>query len=117
MARMTPRIAGLIVGYSLYAAGCVGFGIFYAKENDGTPAAYVKGLGIALLLLILGAWKGVIGVGAMVAATFYVADRKNRSRAWAILAMFLGPIALLVLTVMSKKAEAGSLSLTNSAGT
>jgi hypothetical protein len=31
--------------------------------------------------------------------------------------MFLGPIALLVLTVMSKKAEAGSLSLTNSAGT
>jgi hypothetical protein len=106
-----PHILALVFIYSLYAAGCVAFGIYYAKENGGTPKAATKGILAALLLLVLGALHGLLGVGAMVAATFYVADRKNRSRSWAALAMFFGPIALLIVTLLPKQAET-KLSLT-----
>ena len=94
----------------LYAAGCIAFGIFYGKQ-EGSTVGYLKGFGVSLLLLILGTWS-VLGVGGMVASTFYVADRKNRSRMWAFLAVLIGPIALLILVLLPRFPETPSLSLT-----
>ncbi len=100
-----------LIVYLLYVAGCLAFGVFYGKQED-TGTAYLKGFGIALVLLVLGFLHGVLGVGAMVAATFYVADRKNRSRFWAGLAIVLGPIALLVITLLPKQPDTSTLSIT-----
>jgi hypothetical protein len=87
-----PHVWALVFTYSLYAAGCAAFGIFYAREDGATPAAFLKGILAALLLLILGAVHSLLGIAAMVAATFYVADRKNRSRGWAAVAIFFGQL-------------------------
>lgn len=63
------------------------------------------------MALLLALFSLLLGGAVMIAACFYVADRKNRSRMWAILGLFFGPIALLVLVSLSKLNAGDSLSL------
>jgi hypothetical protein len=94
----------------LYLAGLIAFVLFYGKE-EGTTRAYLGACAAILIAFVLGVFYRVTIVGAMVAATFYVADRKNRSRLWAVPAMFFGPLVLLVVVFLPKH-EASTLSLT-----
>jgi hypothetical protein len=66
-----------------------------------------------ILAFVLSLFSVLIGGGVIVAATFYVADRKNRSRAWAIPAIALGPIVLLIVVSLPRLADEGRLSLTS----
>lgn len=93
----------------LYLAGLVAFVVFYGKE-EGTKRAYLGAFAAILMAFVLGVFYRITIIGAMVAATFYVADRKNRSRLWAVPAMFLGPLVLLVV-VLLPKVETSNLSL------
>jgi hypothetical protein len=95
----------------LYVAGVVAFAIFVSRQEDSTSKTIGwvwVGAVVALLLALVSLW---LGGAVMVAACFYVADRKNRSRMWAILGLFFGPIALLVLVSLSKLNAGDSLSL------
>jgi hypothetical protein len=47
----------------------------------------------------------------MVAATFYVADKKNRTRFWAIPALLLGPVIMLIVVLLPKLPDTSSLGL------
>ena len=53
----------------------------------------------------------VVGGALAIAATFYVVDRKNRSRGWAFLAFLFGP-AIVLITVCLPKVAPATLSLT-----
>ena len=93
----------------LYLAGLIAFVLFYGKE-EGTTRAYVSAFAAILIAFVLGVFYRITILGATVAATFYVADRKNRSRLWAVPAMFLGPLVLLVIVLLPKR-EPPNLSL------
>jgi hypothetical protein len=93
----------------LYLAGLIAFVLFYGKE-EGTTGAYLGATAAILIAFVLGVFYRITIIGAMVAATFYVADRKNRSRLWAVPAMFFGPLALLVVVLLPKR-KTSSLSL------
>lgn len=95
----------------LYVAGLVAFAMFVSRQEDSTSKTRVwvwVGAAVAMLLAL---FSLLIGGAVMIAACFYVADRKNRSRMWAILGLFLGPVALLVLVSLSKLNSGESLSL------
>jgi hypothetical protein len=92
-----------------YLAGLIVFVLFYGKE-EGTTRAYLGAFAALLIAFVLGAFYRITMIGAMVAATFYVANRKNRSRLWAVPAMFFGPLALLAIVLLPKR-ETSSLSL------
>jgi uncharacterized membrane protein len=95
----------------LYVAGVVAFALFVTRQEDSTRKTRVwvwVGAVVALLLVL---FSVLIGGAVMIACCFYVADRKNRSRMWAILGLFFGPIALLVLVSLSKINAGDSLSL------
>jgi hypothetical protein len=93
----------------LYLAGLIAFVLFYGKE-EGTTLAYLGASAALLIAFVLGVFYRITIIGAMVAATFYVADKKNRSRFWAIPAMFFGPLVLLAVVLLPKR-EASGLSL------
>ena len=95
----------------LYLAGLIAFALFYGKE-EGTTRAYLVAVAAILIAFVLGVFYRITIIGAMVAATFYVADRKNRSRLWAVPAMFFGPLVLLVIVLLPKR-ETSSLSLSD----
>ena len=95
-----------------YLAGFVAFAVFYAHE-EGTRKAKITAIVGVILAVLLSTFSVLIGGAVMVAATFYVADRKNRSRAWAIPAIFLGPIILLIVVSLRKLPPEGTLSLTS----
>lgn len=87
------------------------FAIFYVREEESSSASIVKAA-VGFVIAGLITWYiGVIGGAIAIAATFYVADRKNRSRGWAALAFLLGPITLLVVVCLPKLADTSSLSL------
>ena len=94
----------------LYLAGLIAFVLFYGKE-EGSKRAYLGAFAAISVAFVLGVFYRITIIGAMVAATFYVADRKGRSRLWAIPAMFLGPLVLLVVVLLPKH-ETSTLSLT-----
>jgi len=93
-------VFGLIYLF-LYIASLVAFGVFVMRE-EGT----VKSKTFAVLFILVGMFlvfvNRVIGGGVMVAACFYAADRKNRSRMWALPALFFGPLVLLWLVCLPK---------------
>lgn len=94
---------------SFALCGLIAFVLFYGKE-EGTTRAYLGAFAAILIAFVLGVFYRITILGAMVAATFYVADRKNRSRLWAVPAMFLGPLVLLAVVLLPKR-ETSSLSL------
>jgi hypothetical protein len=96
-----------------YLAGFVAFAVFYSREEGTRKAQITAVVGVILAFLLSLFLSLAIGGGILVAATFYVADRKNRSRAWAIPALILGPIILLIVVSLPKVAEEGTLSLTS----
>jgi hypothetical protein len=106
MATSVTSVAILLV----YLAGLIAFVLFYGKE-EGTKRAYLGAFAAILIAFLLGVFYRITIIGAMVAATFYVADKKNRSRLWAIPAMFFGPFVLLVVVLLPKH-ETPTLSLT-----
>src|ERR1700730_3271175 len=75
--------AWTLVVYALYLAGLIAFGVFYGME-EGTTKAYLGIFAVIVVVALLGVMQRLFFVGATVAATFYVVDRKNRSRGWAI---------------------------------
>lgn len=100
-----------VVYLLLYVAGIVAFALFVSRQEDSTSRTRIWVwvlAGVALLLALFSLW---IGGAIMIAACFYVADRKNRSRMWAILGLFFGPVPLLVLVGLSKLNAGDSLSL------
>ena len=97
----------------LYLAGLVAFAVFYSREEGTARAKITAVVGLVLVLLLSVFFSLFIGGAVMVAATFYVADRKNRSRAWAIPAIFFGPLILLIVVFLPKLPEGTSLSLTS----
>jgi len=97
----------------LYVAGLVVFAVFYTREERTAKAKVAAIIGLVLVLLLSIFFSLFIGGAVMVAATFYVADRKNRSRAWAIPAIFFGPLILLLIVFLPKLPEGTSLSLTS----
>jgi hypothetical protein len=105
---MPTSITSLAILF-LYLAGLIAFVLFYGKE-EGTTRAYLGAFAAILIAFALGVFYRITILGAMVAATFYVADRKNRSRLWAVPAMFLGPLVLLAVVLLPKR-ETSRLSL------
>jgi hypothetical protein len=100
----------ILIFWGLSLAGLIAFGIFAGRE-EGTPKAKAiiwSAIVVACLMALL--WGGFM-VGAMIAASFYVADKKNRSRLWAASAFLVGPITLLVLVLLPKLQPEGALSL------
>jgi len=95
-----------------YLAGFIAFAVFYSRE-EGTRKAQITAVVGVILAFLLSLFSLIIGGGVLVAATFYVADRKNRSRAWAIPALLLGPIILLIVVSLPRLPEEGTLSLTS----
>ena|SRR5215472_12240328 len=94
-----------------YLAGFVAFAVFYSREEGTRKARITAVVGVILAFLLSLFLSLIIGGGVLVAATFYVADRKNRSRAWAIPAILLGPIILLIVVFLPRLPEEGTLSL------
>jgi peptidoglycan biosynthesis protein MviN/MurJ (putative lipid II flippase) len=103
---------GVLVFVVLCIISYAAFGVFYARE-EGTTAAKVKAIIGVVVASIITFFFGIIGGGIAIAATFYVVDRKNRSRGWAPLAFLLGPIALLIAVSLPKLEDTSSLSLLN----
>ena len=95
-----------------YSTGFAAFAGFYSRE-EGTWKAKVTAVVGVIVALVLSLFSLPIGGGLIVAATFYVADRKNRNRAWAIPAILFGPIILLIVVSLPKLADEGTLSLTS----
>ena len=93
-------ILGLVY-LALYTASLVAFGVFVMRE-EGTVKAKTFALLFVLLRILLVFVNRVIGGVVMVAACFYAADRKNRSRMWALPALFFGPLVLLWLICIPK---------------
>ena len=85
----------------LYIASLVAFGAFVMRE-EGTPKAKTFAVLFIIAGIILVFFSRLIGGGVMVAACFYVADRKNRSRLWALPGLFFGPLVLLLLVFLPK---------------
>lgn len=96
--------------FGLYVAGLIVFGIFVTREEQSTKAKVGVWVGI-FFAVILALFSNVLGFGMMVAACFYTADKKNRTRMWALLGLLLGPIALLFLVALPKLNAGDSLSL------
>ena len=85
----------------LYIASLVAFGVFVMRE-EGTPKAKTFAILFIIVGIVLVFFSRLIGGGVMVAACFYVADRKNRSRLWALPGLLLGPLVLLLLVFLPK---------------
>lgn len=96
--------------FGLYVAGLIVFGIFVTREQQSTNAKVGVWIGI-FFAVILALFSNLLGLGMMVAACFYTADKKNRTRMWALLGLLLGPIALLFLVALPKLNAGDSLSL------
>jgi hypothetical protein len=108
----TETVLVALVYLVLCIAGYAAFCIFYARE-EGTSAAIVKAVVMFVVASLLAIYLRLLGAAVVIAATFYVADRKNRSRGWAALAFLLGPIALLIAVALPKLPDSSlSLSLT-----
>jgi hypothetical protein len=102
--------AWTLLVYALYLAGLIAFGVFYIME-EGTTKAYVGIFAVIVVVVLLGVMQRLFFAGAMVAGTFYVVDRKNRSRGWAIPAILFGPIVLFIVVLLPKQAADSTLSL------
>jgi RsiW-degrading membrane proteinase PrsW (M82 family) len=107
---MTITSVALQLIFGLYVAGLIVFGIFVSREQESSNAKVGVWIGIVSAVILAFLWTAV-GLGMMVAACFYVADKKNRSRMWAILGLLIGPIALLLLVALPKLDAGDSLSL------
>jgi hypothetical protein len=90
-----------------YLAGLIGFGIFYWRQERKIAAVAAL---LAAALAIGMVWNLAI-LGFTAFACFYVADRKHRSRFWALPALLLGPIMLFVLLLLPSKPPEESLSI------
>lgn len=106
-----PRTVFSLIYLLLYVAGVVAFAVFVSRQEDSTSKTRIWIWVLALVALLLALSSLLIGGAVMIAACFYVADRKKRSRMWAILGLFFGPVALLVLVSLSKLNAGDSLSL------
>jgi MFS family permease len=100
----------------VYGALCIlsyaAFALFYVSEDARSPRSIVKASIAFVIASLVTFYIGVAVGGALaVAATFYVVDRKNRSRGWALVALLFGPITLLI-TVCLPKVAGTTLSLT-----
>src|SRR5215472_14282704 len=99
-----------------YIAGFVAFAVFYSQEKGTREAKISAIVGVILAILLSLPPMVIFGVAVMgaatIAATFYVAARKNRSRAWAIASILLGPIILLIVVSLPKLPDEGTLALT-----
>ena len=95
----------LFVG--LYIVSLIAFGIFVIREEGTTKSKIFVVLLIVVGILVV-FFNRIIGGGVMVAACFYVADRKNRSRMWALPGLFVGPLILLLLVCLPKLEDASS---------
>jgi uncharacterized membrane protein len=96
-----------LVFLALYIASLIAFGIFVVREEGTTKSKIFVVLLIAVGILVV-FFNRIIGGGVMVAACFCVADRKNRSRMWALPGLFLGPLILLLLVCLPKLEDASS---------
>jgi hypothetical protein len=99
----------------LYGTLCIlsyaAFAGFYMSENRCSPRSIVTAaIGFVIASLLTLSVGAAVGGALAVAATFYVVDRKNRSRAWALAALLFGPITLFI-TVCLPKVSATTLSL------
>jgi drug/metabolite transporter (DMT)-like permease len=107
----SPSDIGFVIGVlllmGLYVASLVVFAIFVIRE-EGTGKSKLFAALIILVGIVVVFFNRLLGGGVMVAACFYVADRKNRSRMWALPALFLGPLVLLVLLFLPKLEDASS---------
>ncbi len=101
-----------LLAVSLYTAGWVAFAIFYAREEQTTKALVLGFAGVVVALLLTVFFGVFVGGAITIAATFYVADRKNRSRGGALVSFLLGPIALLIVVLLPKQVDTSTLSLT-----
>jgi len=91
----------------LYIASLIAFGVFVIREEGTTKSKIFVVLLIAVGILVV-FFNRIIGGGVMVAACFYVADRKNRSRMWALPGLLFGPLVLLLLVSLPKLEDASS---------
>ncbi len=107
---MTITSVALQLIFGLYVAGLIVFGIFVSREQESSNTKVGVWIGIVFAVILAFLWTAV-GLGMMVAACFYVEDKKNRSRMWAILGLLIGPIALLLLVALPKLDAGDSLSL------
>jgi hypothetical protein len=64
----------------LYVAGVVAFAIFVSRQEDSTAKTRVWIWVGAVVALLLALFSLLLGGAVMIAACFYVADRKSRSR-------------------------------------
>jgi hypothetical protein len=103
----SPLLLILSLFLCLYIASLIAFGVYVVREEGTAKSKLVIGL-LILLGIILVFFNRIIGGGVMVAACFYVADRKNRSRLWALLGLFLGPLVLLPLVFLPKLEDTSS---------
>ena len=90
-----------------YSALCVlsyaAFAAFYMSENRFSSGSIVKAVIAFIIASLLTLSAGAVMGGALaVAATFYVVDRKNRSRVWALVALLFGPIIVLITVALAK---------------
>jgi hypothetical protein len=66
---------------------------------------------LVVAAFVIGMIWNVAVLGFTAFACFYVADRKHRSRFWALPALLLGPIMLFVLLLLPSKPPDESLSI------
>lgn len=85
----------------LYVASLIAFGVYVVREEGTAKSKFVFVTAI-LVGVALVFFSRILGGGVMVAACFYVADRKNRSRLWALPSLFFGPLVLLLLVFLPK---------------
>jgi hypothetical protein len=99
-------IIGLVY-LALYVGSLVAFGVFVMRE-EGTSKSKTFAVLFVLIGILLVFVNRIIGGGVMVAACFYAADRKNRSRMWALPGLFFGPLVLLLLVFLPKLEDAST---------
>ena len=95
---MSQEVLGLLFIVGVWAVGLVLFGNFYAKhEGKDRGLCILLALVACLLSTALPLVPGIVAG----AATYYVAERKNRNRlVWIILTLALlrlGPVILILL--------------------
>jgi len=96
----TAIVVGLVF-LGLYIVSLVVFGIFVIREEGTAKSKFVVVVAIVIGVVLV-FFNRILGGGVMVAACFYAADRKNRSRMWALPGLFLGPIILFILVFLPK---------------
>lgn len=116
---MPPHLAAfaiVVLLFLLYMGALIAFCIYATKEENSPGATVVIWIGFLVALLVVLFLSTWIGAGVMAAASFYIADHKNRSRMWAVAGISLGPFAIGTLLLLPKLEAGDSLSLSLNAG-